>query len=396
MYSILATVLLLASPLAALPSPLMEERATCPGLPSGYSPAANSKLPSPFVLANGDAVTTKDQFTCKQGEISQLMQTDELGTLPPKPSSVTSSLSGSSLSITSTEGGKSMTFKVTINYPSSGTAPFPAIIAYGTYGASIPIPSNVATILFDNDGMAAQSDSSSRGQGLFYNLYGSSHSAGAMMAWAWGINRIMDAIEQTDNIRIDPKRVGITGCSRNGKGAFIGGAFEPRIALTIPQESGCGGAACWRVSDSEHNAGKNIQTASEIVGENVWFSTAFNSWTSKTTSLPYDHHELAALVAPRGLYVIENDIDWLGPVSTTVCMKAGLLVYQALGASDAMGFSLVGGHNHCSFPSAQQSELTAFINKYLLGQSANTSGIDKSSASVTMSNWVDWTVPTLS
>ena len=60
------------------------------------------------------------------------------------------------------------------------------------------------------------------------------------------LSRIIDALEATPAVKIDPKRVAVTGCSRNGKGAFVAGAFEPRIALTIPQESGSGGAACWR------------------------------------------------------------------------------------------------------------------------------------------------------
>lgn len=70
------------------------------------------------------------------------------------------------------------------------------------------------------------------------------------MAWAWGAGRVIDALEATTATnKINLARIGVSGCSRNGKGAFVVGAFEPRIALTIPQESGSGGAACWRVSD---------------------------------------------------------------------------------------------------------------------------------------------------
>ena len=32
--------------------------------------------------------------------------------------------------------------------------------------------------------------------------------------------------------------MGVTGCSRFGKGAFVIGAFDQRIALTMPIESG--------------------------------------------------------------------------------------------------------------------------------------------------------------
>jgi hypothetical protein len=122
----------------------------------------------------------------------------------------------------------------------------------------------------------------------------------------------VDALEQVNATSgIDTTRLGVTGCSRNGKGAFIVGALVKRIALTLPQESGSGGAACWRISDSQHSAGKNIQTAGEIVGENVWFSKNFDQYSKATSTVPEDHHMLAALIAPRGLFVIENDIDWL-------------------------------------------------------------------------------------
>lgn len=392
----LASFLLLsiASTSTAAVLPALEARqATC-SVTSGNPPAASTKLPDPFLKNDGTRITTKAEWPCRQQEISTLFQQTELGTKPGKPTTVTATLSGNTLSITCADSGKSISFSVSITYPSSGTAPFPAIIAYG--GASIPIPAGVATITFNNDDIAAQASTSSRGQGKFYTLYGASHSAGALMAWAWGVSRILDGLEATAATnRIDAKRVGVTGCSRNGKGAFVAGAFEPRIALTLPQESGAGGAACWRISDIEKAKGKNIQTASQIVTENVWFSPAFNSYSSRVSSLPVDHHELAGLVSPRGLFVIENDIDWLGPVSTTGCMKVGRLIYGAVGVPDAMGFSLVGGHNHCQFPSAQSTQLNAFINKYLQNGSSSTANIEQSSVSVNAADYFTWTVPTL-
>jgi len=379
--------------LLAIPALVTADQVAACGLPNGYSPPTHSKLPDPFTSANGTRITSRSDWPCRQQEISQMLQQFELGILPPKPSSVTATFSSNTLNINAGNGENSISFSVSIRYPTSGSAPFPALIVFG--GASIPIPASLATITFNNDDIAAQQNTASRGRGKFYTLYGSTASAGAMTAWAWGVSRIIDALEITPSSRIDTKRIGVTGCSRNGKGAFVAGALDARIALTIPQESGAGGAACWRISDLEKAAGKNIQTASEIVGENVWFSKAFEQYTSNTARLPHDHHELAGLVSPRGLYVIENDIDWLGPVSTTGCMKVGRLIYKAVGAPDAMGFSLVGGHNHCQFPSAQQSELSAFIDKYLLGGSSSTANIERSSQVVNATVYIDWAVPIL-
>jgi hypothetical protein len=296
------------------------------------------------------------------------------------------------LTINCGEAGKSISFSVTITYPSSGTAPYPAIIGYG--GGSLPAPAGVAMINFNNDDIAAQASTGSRGQGKFYTLYGSGHSAGALTAWAWGVGRIIDALEKTSTARIDTKRLGVTGCSRNGKGAMVAGALNPRIALTLPQESGAGGAACWRISDYIKSQGTNIQTASQIITENVWFSTNFNPYVSQVPTLPLDHHMLAALIAPRALFVIENSIDWLGPASCWGCMKTAHMVWEALGVPDNMGYSQIGSHTHCAFPSNQQSALTAFVQKFLLGASTNTA-IMQSDSAFTQSQWVDWTIPTL-
>jgi hypothetical protein len=371
-----------------LAAPIVEERQAACTVPSTFPNTSNSKLPDPFKFFNGNKVATKADWECRQKEVSAAMQSQELGTLP---TTATVTASGTStLQITASDGGKSISFSVSIKKP-SGTGPFPAIIAYGA--ASIPIPAGVATITYNNDDIAQQNSQSSRGKGKFFDLYGSGHSAGATTAWAWGVDRIMDALEKVDT-GIDPKRVGVTGCSRNGKGAFVAAALVPRIALGIPQESGSGGAACWRISDSEKAAGKNIQTSGEIIGENVWFSKNFDTFATKSSTLATDHHQLAGLVAPRGLIVIENEIDWLGPVSTTACMKASRLIYKALGVPDNMGFTGSGNHAHCSFPSNQQADLTAYINKFLLNQTANTANIERGPAA-DVSKYIDWTAPML-
>lgn len=355
--------------------------ATC-ALASTYATVNEKQLPDPWKFANGSAVTSAADWECRKQEISRIMQQFELGTLPPAPSDLTAKMSGSSIEVTIKVGSNTKTVSFAITKGNG-----PAIIGVG--GTSVPVASGIGKITFDNNACAAQTNPQSHGTGWFFDLHGKSHSAGATLAWAWCVGRLIDGLELLGQnaTGVDPKKLGVTGCSRNGKGAFIVGAFEPRIALTIPQESGSGGAACWRISDSEKSKGKNIQTGGQIVGENAWFSPNFNSVSSKTTTIPEDHHFLAALVAPRGLFVIENDIDWLGPVSTTGCMEAGRLIYNALGAANNFAFSLVGGHSHCSFPNASTADLTSYQQAFLLGQ-GKAAAINKSNFKPTMSDWV--------
>ncbi|THG96855.1 hypothetical protein EW026_g5054 [Hermanssonia centrifuga] len=234
----------------------------------------------------------------------------EAGTLPGPPQTLTSTFTQSgttgTLAITAANDGPSITFSQTVTFP-SGTAPaggWPLLIAFE--GGSIPVPSGIAVLSYSNSNMAQQNDATSRGLGLFYNLYGSNATASAMTAWVWGVSRIIDVLETTPAANINTQKIAVTGCSRDGKGALMAGAFEPRIALTIPQESGSGGDTCWRLSLYEQNSGSDVQTATEIVGENVWFSTNFANYVNDLSSLPFDHHLLAAMIAPRPLISYEN------------------------------------------------------------------------------------------
>ncbi|KAK4187801.1 hypothetical protein QBC35DRAFT_384133 [Podospora australis] len=393
----LASALLVASAAFAVAAPANEifERQSC-SVANSYPTQNNAKLPDPFTTASGQKVTTKADFECRKAEISKIMQQYELGVYPPPPDNVTASLSGNSITVRVTVGSKTISFSATIRKP-SGAGPHPAIIGIG--GASIPIPSSVASITFPNDSWGAQSGGGSRGRGYFYDLFGSGHTAGSLTAWAWGVDRLIDGLELVGaSSGIDTKRLGVTGCSRNGKGAFVTGAFVNRIALTIPQESGAGGAACWRISDAEKSRGQNIQTAQQIVGENPWFSKNFDPYVRSIPTIPQDHHFLAAMIAPRGLAVFENNIDWLGPVSTTGCMKAGRAIYKAHGVPNNMGFSLIGGHNHCQFPSGQNSEVNQYISYFLQNGSTPPGSVERSTANVALDTWAPWaaSAPTLS
>lgn len=391
------SVLLAAAAGTAIAAPAQELFARqCAASGNFQNIASYKQLPDPYKFYDGRPVATKADWECRQAEMSAIMQKFELGTFPA-PGTTTATMSGNNLSITVKVGSASKTISVSITKPSGGGATGGGAVI-GVGGISVPVPSGVGRINFGNDACAAQSGSGSHGTGWFYELNGRSANAGATTAWAWCVGRIIDGLEIVGPAAsgIDTKKLAVTGCSRNGKGAFMVGALEKRIALTIPQESGSGGAASWRVSDSEKSKGKNIQTASQIVGENAWFSPDFRAQSSvaKIPTLPHDHHFLPAMIAPRGLFVIENDIDWLGPVSTTVAMKAGRMIYDALGVKSNMGFSLVGGHQHCQFPSATTSALNTYYSKFIQGGTAATADTETSKATVNMAEWTSqWSTP---
>jgi hypothetical protein len=390
-----------------------------PGSPAGACGATklasyaelqpNPKFPDPFRALDGSRITRKDQWACRRAEIGAQFEEYQLGPKPPRPSVLNARVAGGELEVSAGDGQKSISFTVEIALPAKGQAPYPALIMYGNRPGldnDALAELGVALIKFPNSELAEQQNGQSRGRGSFYTLYGSEHPASAMMAWAWGVSRLIDVLEATPAAQIDPKRLGVTGCSRNGKGALVAGAFDERIALTIPQESGAGGSASWRVSDLQHAdwiaAGspdkQDIQTLHQITKENVWFRSSFSQFDNTVDKLPMDQHMLYGMVAPRALLVVENtSMYWLGKLSTFTNSLVAHRIWQALGVPERMGYSQIGEHEHCKFPASQLPELTAYVQKFLIGGGSGDTHVLKTDGGFTLdeARWVDWTTPVL-
>jgi hypothetical protein len=285
--------------------------------PSNLALTSNSRFTNPFSFAGGSkSVSTSGDWFCRRNELAELFQRYELGAIPSRPSSVSGSFSGSTLTVNVSENGQSISFTANVTYPAGASGAVPGIIGIGSM--TVPNPGGVATVIFDNSQIAG----STRGSGLFYQLY-PNHAAGSLSATAWAVSRIIDALSSASSANVDVARIAVTGCSDNGKAALVAGAFDQRIVLTIPVESGTGGAGCWRTADDLSKSGVGIVTASSIASGSVLMSSTFSQYANQVTQLPFDHHLLAALVAPRGLLVLDNSqFPWLGPSSVYGCMTA--------------------------------------------------------------------------
>jgi len=372
-------------------------------LPALDALPAHAKLPDPFRFADGRPVATRADWACRRAELSAQVQHYELGAKPAS-APVQANMVGDDLVVTVTHAGKSASFPARIQLPPGAAnrpGPYPAIIGIGMVSLDNAELQRlgIALITFPNNTVAEQLSEASRGKGLFYDLYGKDHPASAMSAWAWGVSRLVDALESTPASRIDARRLAVTGCSRNGKGAIVAGALDERIALTIAQESGSGGAASWRISEVQKKAGQNVQTLRQIVHENVWFTPSFGQFAEQVERLPFDQHEVMGLIAPRGLLAVENtSMEWLGDQSAWYDTLAAREIWKALGAPQAMGVSQVGGHEHCRLPASQYAVVDAFARRFLLDDAAaptmdvhdTDSGFAASPAA-----WIDWSTPTL-
>ncbi|HXS69070.1 MAG TPA: glycoside hydrolase family 10, partial [Candidatus Polarisedimenticolia bacterium] len=184
----------------------------------------------------------------------------------------------------------------------------------------------------------------------------------------------------------------VTGCSYAGKMALFAGAMDERIALTIAQESGGGGANSWRYNHTE-TAG----SVEDIDNTDYhWFSAArMQQFAGNNVSfLPEDHHMLDALVAPRPLFVSGNPgYTWLGNPSCYVCCRAVEQIYGTFGVPDRFGYNIQGGHAHCSTTASIDSEMAAFVNRFLLDQTnVNTliRDYDSTYSTIDYASWYSW------
>ncbi len=379
---------------AAQALPVEDDGADCP-VPDPGSPAADSMLPDPFRKLNGTRVSTKSDWRCRRAEIRELAERSVYGEKPGKPESVTGTVTRTGITVNVRHQGKSAGFSASVDLP-SGSGPFPAVVVYGGFGADTATikASGAAVISYDPFSVGREGTARNNKQGAFYSVYGAQSGTGLLAAWAWGVSRIIDVIEQSGGTILTADATGVTGCSRYGKGAFVAGAFDQRIALTMPIESGSGGVGAFRSIARESGA----QPLSSAYSEQPWLGDAFGSYTGNPNSLPVDTHQIVGMVAPRGLLIMDNPhIDWLGARSGAVAALGGAEIYKALGAGgDITYWSDVQSGDHCAVRSEWRTPIQQHIQKFLLktGSSSGTFRIS-SKKSANLSEWRTWQTPTL-
>lgn len=147
---------------------------------------------------------------------------------------------------------------------------------------------------------------------------------GAISAWAWGFSRVIDYMEQDEDV--DATHVGVVGQSRGGKTALWAGCCDPRIWLSVSNNSGCLGAAI-----QHGNTGEQYR---QIVGTfPFWFADRFVETVQEGRELPIDQHLMMSLLAPRLLYVASaTQDDWADPQSEFLGAKMTGPAFELLGA----------------------------------------------------------------
>lgn len=320
------------------------------------------ELPDLFTFNDGSKVSSKQDWPRRREELKNLVQTYEYGHLPPAaPVSVSEQpwkaagddgLKGEAkrktdavplpagatetqlVMKTGPDGKLSIPFIVT---RPAGKGPFPVIIrgdlCWGRVLTQIDaevINRGYMLVEFDRTAIVPD-DVAPRDVGL-YGMY-PDHDFGALAAWAWGYHRVIDYLLTRDDVQKD--HIAATGHSRGGKTALLAGATDERIALTAPNNSGCGGAGCFRYQ------GDKCETIDVITKRfPYWFQPKLNEFVGKTERLPLDQHFVKALVAPRALLSTEALGDvWANPEGSEHTYLATKKLYDFLGVPNKIGIA---------------------------------------------------------
>lgn len=264
-------------------------------------------------------------------------QTFEVVEIPDDPHAEYANLK--LVNITVSRNSNSQTTRLQIYSPKTGNGPFPVFLLIShrdvekltgdTENQFFPIHQIVsrgyAAAIFDVKDVSPD-DKIRFTDGILNKLYPEQLSMPdgmrGLSAWAWGAMRAMDYFETDESI--DEKKASVVGHSRGGKAALWCGANDTRWAITVANESGCGGAAL-----SRRKFGETIARINTVFP--YWFTDNFKKYNGLEENLPLDQHQLIATLAPRAVYIASAIEDqWSDPKGEYLSLKLGASVYSEI------------------------------------------------------------------
>jgi hypothetical protein len=323
-------------------------------IPANYdeSKVPHLVLPDPFVgFAGNPIVTAEDWENIRRPQIMMLFEENVYGQIPKDFESISfteikdkvndySDIAiFKEIEIVVSRNGNNHKMRLNVFIPKEGKGPFPVfmlinhryqeplseLVETGFWPIVDLIEKGYATASFDVDALAPD-DPEKFTEGILQALYpeqlNKKDGMRALGAWAWGAMRAMDYFEK--DALIDAEKAIIVGHSRGGKAALWASANDTRWAVTVSNESGCGGATL-----SRRKFGETVHLINN--GFPFWFNDNFKEFNGKEEMLPVDQHMLVSLIAPRAVYFSSARGDrWADPKGEYLSIKFGSRIYPLI------------------------------------------------------------------
>lgn len=349
--------------------------------PDPYDLAELNFLPDPFTFLNGNKVKTPADWSLRRDEIKDLVQYYEYGYMPKPPEAVTSTIDGTSLTVSIQDKGQSASFNAKLTVPTIARCgkpgPYPVIVSIDFFASEAnPIYLDAGYAVLSITYSSIASDNYEH-KGVFYSLYPynitTGNDAGTLLAWAWGASRSVDALVYLAKNNplyaktLDLNKLVVTGFSRCGKAALAAGFFDDRFGVVNPGASGAGGAAVYRYDSFGNTPFRSspfgnvyswgVSTGCEVLGDRIRhqghnsnemlgrFLNLPRIYKTKTHGygerLPYDHHEIIAAIAPRAVLITNADNDYAnGPEGDCIGLEGAKPVFAFLGADQKLAINM--------------------------------------------------------
>lgn len=364
-------------------------------------------LPDLFATLAGAPVVSAEDYDARTRELRDLYQYYMYGFYPDGSAETTTyGRDGKALTVTVEFEGRSVSFDALISVPDPAKVPvpeggYPVIVVLGfVFGDALEhgipyqyaLDNGYAVITYNAMQLAA--DSGEDGlvhTGLFYDLHPYTDDvftqAGALLAWAWGGSKVIDALENGlgAECALSAENIILTGVSRFGKSASVAGAFDERIRVTAPACSGTGGMALFRYNSqghvydfspaggrAEYRMGQN-EALRQLVGNGAyhWFNDVFRNFPREDGAfrLPFDQHMLAALCGTGGrhLFIITaySGEDWTNPPGMYGTFLAAQKAFDFTGTPDHLSIN-IHPEGHAVVPDDLE-KLIAYCNYHFYG-----------------------------
>ncbi len=302
------------------------------------SKVAPYTLPDLFTLADGSKVTTNALWEGRRrGELLEIFRSEVYGVAPSKPETLAfhvvetdpAAMEGKAtrkkVGMSFQLNGETFAFHVTLFVPNQRTAPAPVFLLLNHRPASNTDPTRQTRSAFwpaeeaiargyaiAAINVSAEVEPDKRDANTGIRAFYRRHSAkpddftwGALSAWAWAGSRAIDYFETDTDV--NAAQVAIIGHSRTGKTALWAAAQDTRITLACVNGAGESGPAL-----SRRNFGETIRQITTSFP--YWFAPKYATYADQEHTMPFDQHQLIALVAPRGYHGGDGTRDtWADP-----------------------------------------------------------------------------------